>query len=89
MLSVLAPTRLAKDVVVLSGSLKTIENVTGSLKLAVTSSTGNLEKSISFNTSSALYIDKVLTNDPQNNSEPVYLYKNFKSFHGDLINKLT
>ena len=89
LLSVLAPTRLAKDVVVLSGSLKTIENVTGSLKLAVTSSTGNLEKSISFNTSSALYIDKVLTNDPQNNSEPVYLYKNFKSFHGDLINKLT
>ena len=89
LLSVLAPTRLAKDVTVITGSLKVFENVTGSLKLAVTSSTGNLEKSISFNTSSALYIDKVLTNDPQNNSEPVYLYKNFKSFHGDLINKLT
>ena len=73
----------------LTGSLKTIENVTGSLKLAVTSSTGNLEKTISFNTASALYIDKVLTRDPQNNTEPVYLYKNFKSLHGDLFNKLT
>ena len=89
LLSVLAPTRLAQGVNIISGSLKTIENVTGSLKLAVTSSTGNLEKSISFNTASAIYIDKVLTRDPQNNTEPVYLYKNFKSFHGDLFNKLT
>ena len=89
LLSVLAPTRLAEGVNILTGSLKTIENVTGSLKLAVTSSTGNLEKSISFNTASAIYIDKVLTRDPQNNTEPVYLYKNFKSFHGDLFNKLT
>ena len=89
LLSVLAPTRLAEGVNILTGSLKTIENVTGSLKLAVTSSTGNLEKTISFNTASALYIDKVLTRDPQNNTEPVYLYKNFKSLHGDLFNKLT
>jgi hypothetical protein len=89
LLSVLAPTRLAIGVETITGSLKTIENVTGSLKLAVTSSTGNLEKTISFNTASALYIDKVLTRDPQNNTEPVYLYKNFKSLHGDLFNKLT
>ena len=88
-LSVLAPTRLSMGVGEFTSSMKVVENVTGSFKLAVTSSTGNLEKTISFNTSSALYIDKVLSNDPQNNSEPVYLYKNFKSFHGDIINKLT
>src|SRR5210317_1801925 len=89
LLSVLAPTRLSIGVGEFTSSVKTIENVTGSFTLAVTSSTGNLEKTISFNTSSALYIDKVLSSDPQNNSEPVYLYKNFKSFHGDIINKLT
>ena len=88
-LSVLAPTRLAIGVGEFTSSMKVVENVTGSFTLAVTSSTGNLEKTISFNTASALYIDKVLTRDPQNNSEPVYLYKNFKSFHGDIINKLT
>ena len=89
LLSVLAPTRLSIGVGEFTSSVKTTENVTGSFTLAVTSSTGNLEKTISFNTSSALYIDKVLSSDPQNNSEPVYLYKNFKSFHGDIINKLT
>ena len=88
-LSVLAPTRLAIGVGEFTSSMKVVENVTGSFTLAVTSSTGNIEKTISFNTSSAIYIDKVLSNDPQNNSEPVYLYKNFKSFHGDIINKLT
>ena len=88
-LSVLAPTRLAIGVGEFTSSMKVVENVTGSFTLAVTSSTGNIEKTISFNTSSAIYIDKVLSNDPQNNSEPVYLYKNFKSLHGDLFNKLT
>ena len=43
----------------------------------------------SFNTGSDDYIDKVLPSDPQNNTLPVYVYKNFKSFHGDLFSKLT
>ena len=48
------------------------------------SNTTAFSKTISFNTSSADYIDKVLSSDPQvqksgQDTAPVYLYKNFKS----------
>jgi|TARA_B100000315_G_scaffold15837_1_gene14208 hypothetical protein len=48
------------------------------------SDTSAFSKTISFNTSSADYIDKVLSSDPQvqksgQDTAPVYLYKNFKS----------
>ena len=48
------------------------------------SGTSAFSKTISFNTSSADYIDKVLSSDPQvqksgQDTAPVYLYKNFKS----------
>ena len=46
-LSVLAATRHSISVTEISSSMKTIENVTGSLVLVVSSSAGNLEKTIS------------------------------------------
>lgn len=92
-LSVLAPTRLGSSAVSLTASVtldggdSLFGNLTGST-LHLTSSAGNLEKKFSFNTSSTDYIDKVLPSDAQNNTIPVYVYKNFKSFHGDLYSKI-
>ena len=96
-LSVLAPTRLGSSAVSFTGSVSTVGidgttlgSHTGSV-LHFTSSTSaqSFEKTFSFNTGSDDYIDKVLPSDPQNNTLPVYVYKNFKSFHGDLFSKLT
>ena len=96
-LSVLAPTRLGSSAVSFTGSVSTVGidgttlgSHTGSV-FHFTSSTSaqNFEKTFSFNTGSDNYIDKVLPSDPQNNTLPVYLYKNFKSFHGDITGKLT
>ena len=88
-LAILAPTRLTLGNT-LSGGISTtgidattIGNLTGSV-LHITSSGGNnLEKAISFATRSAAYIDKVIPSDPQNNTVPVYLYKNFKQLAGN------
>ena len=88
-LAVLAPSRLqGESDNLISGSISTtgidgtaIGNLTGSV-LHITASGGNLEKAISFDTGSEVYIDKVIPNDPQNNTVSVYLYKNFKGFHG-------
>ena len=88
-LAVLAPSRLqGESDNLISGSISTtgidgtaIGNLTGST-LHITASGGNLEKAISFDTGSEVYIDKVIPNDPQNNTVSVYLYKNFKGFHG-------
>ena len=94
LLAVLAPTRKSISVTEITGSLTTaagtsgLGNISSSL-FHITASTGNAGKTISFDTGSSIYIDKVLPSDPQNNTEPVYLYKNFKSLHGDIYSKLT
>jgi len=91
-LAILAPTRLGG---VTSGNI--LDEDSGSFVNAPLSSSGinitagvnSLTASFSFNTGSGIYIDKVLPKDPQNNTKPVYLYKNFKSFHGDITGKLS
>ena len=94
-LSVLAPTRLGTSAVSFTASLSTkgidgttIGNHTGSV-LHFSSSAGNFERKFSYNTGSEDYIDKVLPTDAQNYTLPVYLYKNFKSLHGDIYSKMT
>jgi hypothetical protein len=90
-LAILAPTRLGgltganvKDL----ASALTGAPLSASL-LEVSASTGNVNKTISFNTGSEDYIDKLFPSDPQNNTEPVYLYKNFKQFHGNITGYLS
>ena len=89
-LAILAPTRLGgtTGATVSDGLVdQKVAPLTSSF-VDVSGST-TLQKTISFNTGSESYIDKLITSDPQNNTEPVYLYKNFKSFHGDITGKLS
>ena len=90
-LAILAPTRLGgltgfnvKDL----ASALTGAPLTASL-LEVSASGGNVNKTVSFNTGSEDYIDKLFPSDPQNNTIPVYLYKNFKQFHGNITGYLS
>ena len=92
-LAILAPTRLGGITgAVLTDGLADINSGSGaplsSSFLDVSGST-TLQKTISFNTGSESYIDKLLPSDPQNNTLPVYLYKNFKSLHGDITGKIS
>jgi hypothetical protein len=57
--------------------------------LTVSSSAGNISKTISFNTSSADYIENVISSDPQvqtsgQDTLPVYLHKNFKTYQSSI-----
>jgi len=89
-LAILAPTRLGgmTGLTVSDGLVdQRVAPLTSSF-LDVSGST-TMQKTISFNTGSESYIDKLIPSDPQNNTLPVYLYKNFKSFHGDITGKLS
>ena len=89
-LAILAPTRLGG---ITGGNVsdgqvdQTVAPLTSSL-IEISGSTA-MSKTISFDTGSESYIDKLIPSDPQNNTLPVYLYKNFKSFHGDITGKIT
>ena len=88
-LAILASTRLGGGTHLnIRGNQSNGAPLTASL-VEVSASGDNMNKEISFNTGSESYIDKLITSDPQNNTEPVYLYKNFKSFHGDITGKLS
>ena len=88
-LAILAPTRLGG---ITGGNVsdgqvdQTVAPLTSSL-IEISGSTA-MSKTISFNTGSESYIDKLIP-DPQNNTLHIYLYKNFKSFHGDITGKIT
>ena len=90
-LAILAPTRLGgmtdgNITDALSGSF--LQAPLSSSTINVTATTA-LTASFSFNTGSDTYIDKVIPTDPQNNTKPVYLYKNFKQFHGEITGKIS
>ena len=91
-LAILASTRLGGGTHLNIRGYKSIAQgrapLTSSL-LEVSASGGNMDKEISFNTGSESYIDKLIPSDPQNNTVPVYLYKNFKSLHGDMTGKIS
>ena len=84
--AVLAPSRGGLNGTAdLSATVSSSNGDWSSFNLVVSgTNTSAFSKTISFNTSSADYIDKVLSSDPQvqksgQDTAPVYLYKNFKS----------
>ena len=84
--AVLAPSRGGLNGTAdLSATVSSSNGDWSSFNLVVSgTNTSGFSKTISFNTSSADYIDKVLSSDPQvqksgQDTAPVYLYKNFKS----------
>ena len=89
-IAILAPTRLGgvTGANISDGLIDQRVAPLSSSLLEITGSTA-LSKTISFDTGSESYIDKLLPYDPQNNTVPVYLYKNFKSLHGDMSGKIT